>query len=106
MSLRKLYTFLFLSLALYSCDCAQRAQGIIIDSDTRGVISNVSVSRNKEDAECISDSKGHFNFEKISGTPNFELYFSKKGYKDISKRYKGISHSTDTILLVASDKTL
>jgi hypothetical protein len=76
---------------------------MILDSNTKAAIPNVQILLFDKSIACSSDSLGKFHYSKISGCPDFELYFNKKGYTETSKKYRGISHSIDTILLIPLD---
>ena len=103
-------TFAILLLTVFSlvgCDCVQRADGIILDKQTRTPLDSVSITtidiqRNAMNGSVVYSGKnGQFKFSKISGgirCPDLSLYFYKQGFKQNVLTLKS-SSSNDTIYL-------
>lgn len=92
-----------------SCDCNQKASGIVLDKMTKKPIDNVSIDKyEKADTNKLSsrliltDETGQFSYHNISGglcgCPDVEIYFNKDGYKETKMTLKSFSEN-DTIYL-------
>lgn len=97
----------FIVLLFAGCDANQEAEGIVLDEETHRPIAHVAITRQAaEDYEysnfdwhkVYSDSLGRFEFHAISGSNNFDLYFSHEGYWTRKVEY-GNGPRPDTILL-------
>lgn len=106
--MKQILLLLITAFLFASCDCMQKASGIVLDKDDKQVIENVAVgkreiSTDKPDSDCVfTDKNGQFDYDGISGglftCPDLVLYFNKKGYKPIKVTFD--SHSTnDTVYL-------
>ncbi len=96
--------FTLIAAFLFSnCDCVLQAEGIVVDSDSKILLSNVMISSDmnfKKDV-VISDEKGYFLFSDITGgwkCPDLKLYFQKEGYQLYEKNYPS-NNRMDTIYL-------
>jgi hypothetical protein len=105
----KYVILLLFSILLFSCDCMQRASGVILDKVSRRPIAKVAISKyetetsdNPFSSRQYSDTTGEFNYRSVSGglfhCPGLNLYFSKAGYKNV-KMNLGCSSLNDTIFL-------
>jgi hypothetical protein len=103
--------FLFLHFAvilLSSCDCMQRASGVVLDNGTKQPLEKVSLGKfEKEDTSNsytrrrYTNGKGHFEYSSVGGAfgnCGFDLYFSKEGYETLKVRFEQMS-ADDTIYL-------
>lgn len=101
-----LFLCLVAVLSLSSCDCMQKADGVILDQQTKQPIKEVSVSQNEAPKENAyverSDESGHYIISAISGglcgCPDIVLNFSKDGYKTRKITFSSRS-SRDTVYL-------
>ena len=90
------------------CDCAQSADGVIFDRQTKKPVDSVNIAtvdifKNTVTGQGQYSAKnGRFKFNKISGgirkCPDLTLYFFKGGYKQISLTFESRS-TNDTIYL-------
>lgn len=83
---------LFISLFLYSCDCIQHADGVVLDGESKQFIPNARVENSKFKMPAgfakysLSDSLGQFKVrypllgKGLFGCPDLKLTFSKPGY--------------------------
>lgn len=83
---------LILSLLLYSCDCFQHADGVVLDEESKQPIINTRVENLKFKMPAgyihysLSDSLGGFKVnypllgKGLFGCPELRLTFSKPGY--------------------------
>lgn len=106
---KRRFYFIFVCFSLFSCDCFQTAEGIVLDKHTGQPISNVTISNKGRFIEntlktppFYSDSFGAFKASNFVGgvikCPEFELIFSKDTY--VSKLVKLSSVSkNDTVYL-------
>ncbi|MBL7825224.1 MAG: hypothetical protein JNJ57_01245 [Saprospiraceae bacterium] len=94
------------SLLLYSCDCVQQVQAVVLDKTTRLPIEKVGIQKEEERSYgspgVFTDVSGAFEFRDISGglgkCPDVVLLFEKDGYQPLKKRFKS-SVERDTIYL-------
>jgi hypothetical protein len=97
--------FLYILIFFFSaCECIQRAEGIILDKDSKLPIGNVLFFRD-EITHGIdrSNAIGEFKFEDgmrgaTPGCPSITLYFYKEGYEPVKVTYDAGSEN-DTVLL-------
>ncbi|MDB5283086.1 MAG: hypothetical protein JWO06_2161 [Bacteroidota bacterium] len=108
--LKTLKYFFIISLPLISsCDCIQRASGVVLDKQTGQPIQNVSLGKYVADdpnnvsiPRALTNANGQFNYSGISGglfgCPDIQLYFNKERYRQVIKTFSSFS-SNDTIFL-------
>lgn len=100
---------LLLLFTFNSCDCVQKAAGVVLDKQTKKPVANVSLGKyEKEDtataysARTYTDSNGKFEYSSISGglshCSDLELYFQKPGYKAKKMTFESASQD-DTVYL-------
>lgn len=100
---------IFAGFTLASCDCVQHVSGIVVDSQTKKPLNNVSLGKleredttNSYSRRIYSDKNGRFDYHGISGgfrkCPDLELHFSKQGYK-ASKVIFTAASTNDTVFL-------
>ena len=101
--------YIITTLILTGCgDCFQRAEGVVLDNDTKMPIDSVTIAptsttKNTEVFPAnYSTKNGQFKFRKISGgithCPDLTLYFYKKGFKQNRSTFSSESIN-DTIYL-------
>ncbi|HNW98234.1 MAG TPA: hypothetical protein PKK00_07490 [Bacteroidales bacterium] len=107
----KLYLVLaLLILFIYSCDCIQHVQGVIIDSSTKVPVDSSSITRyykgdtvNIHNGCLYTDINGRFEFTTMAGglfgCPRIRLLIKKEGYEALIKEYRSCCTDNDTILL-------
>ena len=75
-----------------SCDCLQRIQVVVVDSETRLPIDKVMVKESRRDLIMYTDSLGHFEITSMTGgifgCPKISLSLEKEGYNKVKKKYK------------------
>jgi hypothetical protein len=78
--------FFVIILTITSCDCVQRAEGIVLDEETRLPVKQVNIQTRRESL-VYSDENGQFEYSAISGglfgCPDLQLNFSKPGYNSL-----------------------
>jgi hypothetical protein len=106
-------TFLFIAFfAFTSCDCLQRANGIVLDKQSNLPLDSVTVKRvpyaDNGYEGYKTDGKGKFEIHFITGglksCSHFKLAFSKKGYETLIKDFKACCSENDTILLISKSQ--
>lgn len=102
----KIRILLFTSIIIFlctNCDCVLQAEGVVLDADSKTLLSDVMISRDlnfKKDV-VVTDANGHFLFSDIDGgwkCPDLKLYFQKTGYHLYEKDYPQ-NERMDTIYL-------
>jgi hypothetical protein len=98
-------------ITLFSCDCYQSAEGVILDANSRLPLDNVQIvtsndfERGQTEHLETSNEKGQFSYSDISGglfgCPDLVLVFSKEGYYNQRISFDSGSKS-DTIYLKGS----
>jgi 5-hydroxyisourate hydrolase-like protein (transthyretin family) len=94
---------------LTSCDCIQKASGIVLDRQTKKPIDSASIGKyEKEDTansysrRIYTNKQGQFDYHSTSGgvrkCPDLVLYFNKQGYKTTKMRFESLS-TRDTVFL-------
>ncbi|HEX6332594.1 MAG TPA: carboxypeptidase-like regulatory domain-containing protein [Flavisolibacter sp.] len=110
--MRKLLIFITLAV-VYSCDCIQRAEGIVLEAESDTPIAGVRISNvdaNSQDSAntrtVFSAADGRWRFTRITGgfrrCPGLTLYFSKPGYRT-SATSLGAESANDTIYMYRED---
>jgi 5-hydroxyisourate hydrolase-like protein (transthyretin family) len=100
---------LVISILLISCDCVQRATGVVLDKETKLPVQNVAIGKYvKEDSANYyarreyTDKDGHFDYRSVSGgimhCPDLRLYFSQQQYNTLKITFSSYSVN-DTIFL-------
>jgi hypothetical protein len=107
MHLRILLFLLLLSAA--SCDCLQKASGVVLDKQTGRPIPLVgyakgvaAIASDPKTERAYTSAEGNFSYSAISGgltgCPDVELYFEKPGYQTKKMRWDNFSQG-DTVWL-------
>jgi hypothetical protein len=106
--MNKFLFLLFSVLFLCSCDCYQKANGVVLDNETKQPLEKVAFGKyekqdttNSYSSRSFSDDKGQFEYSSTGGSLGscyFDLYFSKEGYESIKVRFQQISMN-DTVYL-------
>ncbi|MEI6815596.1 MAG: hypothetical protein WCL14_03215 [Bacteroidota bacterium] len=94
-------SILILVISLFSgCDASQMAKGVILDKDTKQPINNVAMGKYDYKGSSIEYSKenGEFDWFSVGGTNDFQLTFSKEGYKSLKVNFND-GTINDTIYL-------
>ncbi len=86
---KKLYYLFFFSLLLISCEGFVGLNGIVVDMESGERLSNVTVELETPNVSNIKDTtdlNGYFHTSTLvgcvfGGCDEYELYFTKKGYK-------------------------
>ena len=106
----KHFIIIFLAVLTFtSCDCIQKATGVVLDRQTLKPIQNVSLGKYEEEDTANSYSKriytndnGQFAYHSTSGgfrnCPDLVLYFNKQGYQKTKMSFPSFSQN-DTVLL-------
>src|SRR4051812_27709420 len=87
-SLMNKFIFVLITIVLVSCDCFQKASGIVLDKSTGRPLQNVSIRKYRpgdttslNSYRVITDSTGAFEYSAVSGgigrCPDLVLFFSK-----------------------------
>ncbi|MGI6048232.1 MAG: hypothetical protein ACOYEG_09550 [Petrimonas sp.] len=99
--------FICVVILLSSCDCLQKASGIVLDAESKAPLKDVIITNYRvlgvqlNSQELITDSTGTFLYNNISGgfrCPDVVLYFGKDGYKPIKVTFDRYSIN-DTVYL-------
>jgi hypothetical protein len=96
-------------LFLSSCDCVQKASGIVLDKTSGQPLAEVAAGKFKTEdpnngysRRIYTDSTGHFEYHGLSGglgrCPDLVLYFSKDNYKTLKMTFSNMT-GNDTIYL-------
>ena len=98
-----LFVLLFLTSMLYSCDCNQIVEGIVLDKDTKQPVDSVYIQNiQKHYDKSFTNEKGHFVIRSISGgiggCPTMKLELTKGSYE--TKTLEIESGKRDTIYLL------
>ncbi len=97
---------------LIGCDVVQKADGIVLDKNSRKPIKGINIGQSSPDSPedeyydsdiHHSDSTGQFHYYHIGGSGSFQLYFYKGGYTTVKRNYKGTPEH-DTIWMVSEIK--
>jgi hypothetical protein len=108
--MKKLVLLLFTVTLIMSCECEQKAQGVVIDNETKLPLNKVLLSdepqpRNSKGSDPIFQTKadGMYNYsvlsEALSGCPDITLYFFKSGYITVKQTFTSDSGG-DTVYMV------
>ena len=96
----------FLTGISYGCDAVQSAQGYVLDAVSHAPIQGVAIGKEEHEDpgrpythRDHTDSSGHFNIHRIGGSSAVTLWFSKEGYRSISRYYPKASFHPDTVFL-------
>lgn len=107
--MRQFIPIILIVLTFTSCDCVQKAKGIVIDRQTNKPIISVSIGKYQKDdianarsKRVYTDENGRFDFHSISGgfgsCPDLVLYFNKEGYETCKMTFTPTSFN-DTVFL-------
>ncbi len=104
--MNKLLLILVFGLFLTSCDCMQKANGVVLDSETKEPLDNVALGKyatvdtaNPYSTRSFTDDKGQFDYSGIGGgSCDFDLFFSKEGYELLKVGFQQTSDN-DTVYL-------
>jgi hypothetical protein len=107
-AMNKLLLLVVFGLFLNSCDCMQKASGVVLDSETKEPLDKVSLGKYaKENAansfsrRSFTDNKGQFDYSSTGGgfgSCDFDLFFSKEGYESMKVKIQQTSDN-DTVFL-------
>ena len=86
--------------SLLSCDCLQKVEGVVYDSQTQKPLADVTIYKSTESYHTIkTDSEGKFSFSDIETPKNcstVKLVFEKQNYKTDTLSFSG--NITDAVV--------
>ncbi len=91
------------ALCLFSCDCMQSLQCMVVDAETGRPMRNVTYYENDPQYASVTDSTGYFYGHRISNglscRPRLRFHIEKKGYNPEEVVWKSGQDHRDTIVV-------
>ncbi|MGS2738529.1 hypothetical protein [Sinomicrobium sp. M5D2P17] len=91
------------TLCLFSCDCMQSLQCMVIDAETGRPMRNVTYYENDPKYASVTDSTGYFYGHRISNgftcRPRLKFHIGKEGYQPEEVVWRSGRKPDDTIVI-------